>query len=107
MKDRLYADDNLPELPLFRISGGVKETSVSAFRELKDSGKHGTQVTQIMGILRGRKPMTLREIQQETGMDINAVSGRVNDMKRKGLVVGAQKRDCRVTGRKVTPVGIL
>lgn len=107
MKDRFYLDDQLPDLPLFNISGGVKDTSVSAFRELKDSGKHETQIAQILAVLKDSKPMTLREIQQETGMDINAVSGRVNDMKRKGLLVGASKRDCRVTGRYVTPVGVL
>jgi DNA-binding transcriptional regulator GbsR (MarR family) len=97
----------LEDLPLFKKVSGVKETSVLAYRELIESGKHGTQVAQIYAVLEDSKPMTLREIQQATGLDINAVSGRVNDMKHKGLVVGAQKRNCRVTGRYVTPVGIL
>lgn len=106
MTDRFYRDDSLPSLPLFADTG-VKETSALAYRELVESGKHDTQVAQILALLRQSKPLSLREIQRETGLDINAVSGRVNGMKQNGLLIEARKRDCTVTGRYVTPVGVL
>jgi DNA-binding IclR family transcriptional regulator len=48
--------------------------------------------------------MTLKEISRLTGLEINAVSGRVNGLKKSGKLKEAQKRRCRVTGRFVTPV---
>jgi len=106
LRDRRYIDDPQPNLPLFRNSG-VADTSAIAYRELVESGRHGTQVRQILDLLDGSDPMTLREIQKKTGMDINAVSGRVNDLKKQGLLFEWHKRKCSVTGRLVTPVGCL
>ena len=82
-------------------------TSTLAYRDIKNSGKRDTQVGQILNCLEDQElstDLTLKEISRLTGLEINAVSGRVNGMKRDGLVSEAPKRQCRVTGRWVTPV---
>ena len=48
--------------------------------------------------------MSLREIEQITGIDINAVSGRVNDLKKGGHLKTIEKRKCTVTNRLISPV---
>ena len=48
--------------------------------------------------------MTNKEIQQETGLEISSVSGRVNDLKKHGKVVVVGKRPCEVTGNTATIV---
>ncbi len=82
-------------------------TSTLAYRDIKNSGKRDTQVGQILNCLEDQElstDLTLKEISRRTGLEINAVSGRVNGMKKDGLVSEAPKRQCRVTGRWVTPV---
>jgi len=84
-----------------------RPTSTLAYRYIKNSGKRDTQVGQILNCLEDQElstNLTLKEISRLTGLEINAVSGRVNGMKRDGLVSEAPKRQCRVTGRWVTPV---
>ena len=43
----------------------------------------------------------------KTGFAINAVSGRVNDLKKANQVVEAEKRKCSVTCKTITPVTAL
>jgi len=48
--------------------------------------------------------MTMREIQKATGIDINAVSGRCNELKRDKRLFEYPKRKCSETGRLVIPL---
>jgi len=84
-----------------------RSTSTSSYHQLRDSGRQLTQETQILQILRNNtttEDLTLKEISRLSGLEINAVSGRVNGMKKKGMVREAPKRKCWVTDRWVTPV---
>lgn len=86
----------------------ARATSISAYHELADSGELSRQEAIIFKVIMAAvKPLTLREIQQATGIDINAVSGRVHGLKGKGLVVEHTQRKCSVTGRMVTPVAVI
>ena len=85
----------------------IRSTSTLSYHALKDSGQQQTQVGQILNCLDAQERstnLTLKEISRLTGLEINAVSGRVNGMKKEGLVFESPKRKCRVTGRWVTPV---
>ena len=48
--------------------------------------------------------LSLKEIARQTRIEINAVSGRVNDLKKDGSIEECSKRKCRITRRLVTPV---
>lgn len=85
---------------------GYKETSREAFKELIENGGLGKQEKRICKALSEGVAMTLKELSKETGIGIEAISGRVNGLKQKKVLVETQKRPCRITGRNVTPVKV-
>ena len=86
----------------------VRTTSIIAYNNLKISGKQPTQKQIILNTLRENKtPMSLQEICDRTNMQINSVSGRVNDLKRANQVVEAPNRKCTITRKTITPVRAL
>ena len=86
----------------------VRTTSIIAYNDLKSSGKQPTQKQIILNTLReNKKPMSLQEICDRTNFQINAVSGRVNDLKKSNQVVEASTRKCSITRKTITPVKAL
>ena len=86
----------------------VRTTSIIAYNDLKLSGKQPTQKQIILNALRkNKKPMSLQEICDRTNFQINAVSGRVNDLKKANQVVEAPTRKCTITRKTITPVRAL
>jgi len=86
----------------------VRTTSIIAYNDLKLSGKQRTQKQIILDALRENKtPMSLQEICDRTNFQINAVSGRVNDLKKSNQVVEASTRKCTITRKTITPVRAL
>ena len=86
----------------------MKTTSIIAYNDLKSSGKQPTQKQIILNALRNNKtPMSLQEICDRTNFQINAVSGRVNDLKRANQVVESPQRKCTITRKTITPVRAL
>ena len=83
----------------------MRETSKIAYAQLKDIGGKQTQEERIVEILRDKgMSMSLREISTLTGYEINAVSGRVNTLKKEGRVLEGTRRKCFITNRLITPV---
>ena len=88
------------------------ETRNQAFHQHRNSGRLGEQQKRIMraihesNALHGKHDHSLREICAMTGLPVNAVSGRVNELKKEPhcLLKEAPQRKCRVTGHRVTPV---
>ena len=86
----------------------VRTTSIIAVNHLKATKKHKTQKEIILDTLReNKKPMSLQEICDKTNFQINAVSGRVNDLKKSNQVVEARTRKCSITRKTITPVRAL
>tara|TARA_Y100001970_G_C14064174_1_gene765792 strand:+ start:445 stop:714 length:270 start_codon:yes stop_codon:yes gene_type:complete len=86
----------------------IRETSIIAYNELKTKGKQPKQKDIILNVLKENvRPLSLQEICNKTGMAINSVSGRVNDLKKANQVVEAPKRKCSVTCKTITPVRAL
>jgi predicted transcriptional regulator len=82
----------------------VKSTSRASYKDAILSGAVNNQAAEILKVLMGHKPMSLQEIKARTPYEINAISGRVNDLKKMGLVFECDKRKCSVTQRTITPV---
>lgn len=84
----------------------VRDTSLDAYHSMIEDGSLGRSARRVLRWiqLRGEGDHTLQEISLGTGMPINAVSGRVNDLKKAERLVESKKRACSVTGRTVTPV---
>lgn len=82
----------------------VRESSITAYRELNDSGKIGKQAQTILNHMKAGRDYSLQELSRLTGIAINAISGRCNDLKKIGLLGEAACRKCSITGRTVHPV---
>ena len=83
----------------------IRMTSKKAYDELKTTGKELTQKERILQLLiEQQRPLSLQEICALTGIQINAVSGRVNTLKKERRVHESTKRPCGVTKKTITPI---
>ena len=91
----------------------IQSTSAISFQWMTNSGILGSQQRQIMEFLTDNScdpktgkhwNFTLKEIARILDIEINAISGRVNELKQKSLVIEDPRRRCSITGRMVTPV---
>lgn len=84
----------------------VATTSIDVYNKIQKEGLTGKQHLLILKCLKDSdKEMTLQEISKKTGIAINAVSGRVNELKNDKLIMhSSSKRLCTITNRTVQPV---
>ena len=89
-----------------------RTTSRLAYREINENGTLRSQkdiiFSQINMVPEHDKDfgITLKELARVTGFEINAVAGRVNELKKDDFINECEKRRCRITGRLVTPVTV-
>lgn len=83
----------------------VAHTSIRNYHRMKTTGELGRVQQEIMDVI-GAFPhdYSLQEIAQASGLAINTVSGRVNELRAKGQLEQGPSRPCRVTGRTIRPV---
>jgi len=82
-------------------------TSKLAFDDIKSSGKDITQKQMILEALESvGEPLSGRELMKLTGIEINAMSARINALKKADLVMPCPRRICSVTHKLITPVAI-
>jgi predicted transcriptional regulator len=85
-------------------------TSRVAYKQINKDGTAKSQTKIILDLINDLSNvdkgfgLSLKEIARQTGFEINAVSGRVNELKKNELVKECNKRRCRITGRLITPV---
>ena len=84
----------------------IRTTSKLAYLELAESGKLARSKQLFYDYLKFRPAMSRLEISKGTGQPINIVSGRINDLKRMGIVIEVSKRYCTITGSLITPVTV-
>ena len=85
----------------------VKTTSKIAYKDINESGVSKNQKDTIYDIVNNNntgKGMSLKEISALSGIEINAVSGRVNDLKKDNRLETTSKRKCNITNRLISPV---
>lgn len=84
----------------------VAYTSIDVYNKIKQEGITGKQHQLILKCLKETgRDMTLQEISKKTGIGINAVSGRVNELKNLQIIIPSSvKRLCSITKRTVQPV---
>ena len=90
----------------------VRSTSKKAYKELVTTGKRYTQEKKVLHCIMDNQNiahpehigMSLREITTALGLEINSVAARVNELKKKGVVVEAPKRMCSISRKLIIPV---
>jgi hypothetical protein len=78
----------------------VKSTSIDVFLQIKENGLLNKRQTEVYEKLYYKGPMTCSECLQELGLQTNQ-SGRLTELKQKGVIIEGEKRKCRVTGYEV------
>lgn len=82
----------------------VSTTSVGSYRELVRSGNATNQQFLIINAMQQGVSYSRREIARMTGLEINAVCGRVDELIKAGAVVECPARLDPVTRRRVQTV---
>lgn len=84
-----------------------RDTSIAAFHELQ-TGKHLNRLEQqvVNFLADSSRPASRSMIADGTGLAINSVCGRVNELIKRGILEDAGKMRCSVTGRTVHAVQI-
>jgi len=83
----------------------VAHTSIRNYDRMRSSGELGrVQLVLMEAIGAYPRDYSLQELAQATGLAINTVSGRVNELRQKGKLELGQSRACKVTGRNIRPV---
>jgi len=76
----------------------IQETSLDAFFDIKDSLPN-SQRKVWSTLLDCVTPLTNLEVSKRSGIPINQVTPRMNELVKKGIVVQHSKRNCTVSGR--------
>ena len=90
----------------------TRTTSRIAYREINADGTLRSQKDIIFSAINMIPEhdrdfgISLKEIARQTGFEINAVAGRVNELKKEEFIKECAKRQCRITGRLITPVTV-
>ena len=90
----------------------TRTTSRMAYKEINKDGTLRSQKDIIFSAINmipehdKNFGISLKELARQTGFEINAVAGRVNELKKEEFVEECAKRKCRITGRIVTPVTV-
>jgi predicted transcriptional regulator len=82
----------------------VRDTSREAYGDMQASGLIGQQAQSILDAMDRDIDYSLQEISAKTGIAINAVSGRCNELKKCNYIEEADKRRCSITKRTIHPV---
>lgn len=82
----------------------VTDTSIDCFNDLRATRKLSRMQSQIMAAINPGADYTLQELVRLTGLPVNTVSGRCNELRTAKRLEHGKTRACSVTGRKVHPV---
>jgi DNA-binding IclR family transcriptional regulator len=82
----------------------VRDTSKETYGDIHTSGLIGQQAQSILDAMDRDVDYSLQEISAKTGIPINAVSGRCNELKKCFYLEEADKRRCSITKRTIHPL---
>lgn len=96
---------NPTEAPVKKTA--IQQTSLDAYEGLIKSGKLGKQEATILSFMAMGRDYSVKELCELTGLEVNAVSGRVSDLKKKQMLEEGERRPCEVTGNSIKPVRLV
>lgn len=82
----------------------VADTSIDVYHSIQAEGKLKPQHDIILSAIQPSRDYSLQELCLATGLPINVISGRCNELKAARRLELAQKRSCSITKRTINPV---
>lgn len=85
----------------------VADTSVTAYREHRDTGKVSRQAQIILSAMIPDRTYSRRELAKATRLELSSVCGRVHELLAIGLLEEVSPRPCSITCKTVHPVRLV
>lgn len=82
----------------------MQSTSLEAYDAIEAEGRLTRQQKIIVDAVKVGRNYSLQELVKITGLPINTISGRCNDLRHLGVLELGPTRACGVTGRQIHPV---
>jgi len=82
----------------------VAETSIDSYHALRREGGLTRQQHKVLAVIRPYRDYSLQELVIASGLPVNVISGRVNELKTEKRLEHGPTRKCSITGRTVHPV---
>ena len=82
----------------------VADTSIKVYRQMQGDGTLSSRQAQVMAAIRPNVDYSLQELVHLTGLPVNIISGRCNELRAANRLVLGRTRLCTRTGRTVHPV---
>jgi hypothetical protein len=82
----------------------VAETSREAYHAIQRDGTLTRQQAQVMQQVQPGRDYSLQELVKLTGLPVNVISGRCNELRTAKRLEHGPERKCSVTGRTIHPV---
>ncbi len=82
----------------------AQDTSIDCYHAIHGEGMLSRQQSQIMGCIYAGRDYSLQELVKLTGMPVNVISGRCNELRTARRLEHGATRKCSVTGRNIHPV---
>jgi len=84
----------------------VRDTSINVYSEIIKEGVVGKKQIEVLKYLHDHRNITDKELSVGSGININCVNGRRNELVDYGLVESNGKRKCSITDRTVYQWGL-
>lgn len=82
----------------------MASTSLDTYRDIKADGTLTARQSQVMAVVYPGQDYTLQELVKLTGLPVNVISGRCNELRAAGHLELGLTRKCSQTARTVHPV---
>lgn len=85
----------------------VSDTSIATYHDIKADGTVNKRQSQVLAVMKEGRDYSLQELVMLSGLPINVVSGRVNELKNADHLENGETRRCSITRRTVHPVRLV
>ena len=85
----------------------MRMASLKAFNEIAVNGVLGLQEQLILNYIKENPKVTRKQIARSLNLDVSSVSGRVNGLMNKNLVIDDKKGKCPISGKVVGLLEVL
>lgn len=82
----------------------VAATSIETYHAIKEDGTLGKRQAEVLAAVQPGIDYSLQELVKLTGLPVNVISGRANELRELGHLERGDVRPCTITSRNIRPV---
>ena len=82
----------------------MRVTSRMSYKDMRTNGRADTQIKHILKLLATGESLSRREIASVVRLETSSVSGRINELIKRGIITEDPKRKCSISHKLIFPV---